>query len=689
QYVDAHATHDTLTVAAKLAELPPVASAGALAYRLTVNGEPVTVHVVPGAGPSLVDARTGMPLQGAVEWNAASGFLTMTLDRECPCHVSFESLVGRAVADRAPDAGTALVAPHRQGSEADPEATDPANDAAGGNLGHMDVTKVWVSGETATSFTVNLKVRDMTAAVSGPYEGGLRLGASVQYGVQFCLNNNVNRATDPNAPLFCYGVTAIDSTPAPSYYGSILSRDGTNSCLLNDLVTSGSINRAAGTVSWVLPKAKFDVTANSASGTSCVTESPVRGGNPITEGTVLTKLRGQAGHVVGVVVGTLSFTNLGDTMTADGSRPYTFGAAVTPLTVEAGGPYTGLVGQAVAIAATPAGGKAPYTCAWSASGVTFANANACATTVSRPDAGAVTLTVMVTDANGATATDTATFTATTTAAERVELLVDGLLKATVPVTTSTSSPTASFTGSVDVSSLAGQRTLEARWVDADGTLLDVATVTLMVQAAGSEPFVTLDKPGNDPTGANPLRGTIEVSGTAGHTGSGASQAGLNAHGFPLASGSVGGLRATTVEGGIVLPCANCQGGPGPLTADLGTSVTWQTYWFDPTVNGLDGVWLSVAGYAGANYTLVAEFGSPMDIWFFEDPIDAQDAAKGSKVGAAMPKTGKVPQGANWAFVYMRRPTQQGAADLQGTLDTAQLTLVPQIVPPSPPQLLQA
>ncbi|MHB8632838.1 MAG: PKD domain-containing protein [Thermoplasmatota archaeon] len=85
------------------------------------------------------------------------------------------------------------------------------------------------------------------------------------------------------------------------------------------------------------------------------------------------------------------------------------------LTASAGGPYSGIVGAAIPITGTPAAGVAPYTCAWTGVGATFANAAACATTVSYTSAGSKTVSLSVSDARSATATSSATVTVSSAA----------------------------------------------------------------------------------------------------------------------------------------------------------------------------------------------------------------------------------------------------------------------------------
>lgn len=86
----------------------------------------------------------------------------------------------------------------------------------------------------------------------------------------------------------------------------------------------------------------------------------------------------------------------------------------TNLAVNAGADQATTVGSAVTVTATPSGGTAPYTYLWSGSG-NFSSPTAATTQFTPISAGQLTLTVLVTDAAGSTATDTLVVTASTQA----------------------------------------------------------------------------------------------------------------------------------------------------------------------------------------------------------------------------------------------------------------------------------
>lgn len=90
-----------------------------------------------------------------------------------------------------------------------------------------------------------------------------------------------------------------------------------------------------------------------------------------------------------------------------------------PVTADAFGPYAGASGDVVPITGAGFNGVGPYTCVWSATGVTLGDSTSCNTTVSRtiscPTLSSVAvLTLTVTDAIGQTASDTASLSVSRT-----------------------------------------------------------------------------------------------------------------------------------------------------------------------------------------------------------------------------------------------------------------------------------
>ena len=84
------------------------------------------------------------------------------------------------------------------------------------------------------------------------------------------------------------------------------------------------------------------------------------------------------------------------------------------LSADAGGPYSGAAGTAIPIAATVTGGAGGHACAWSGTGASFGNTNACSTTAAFASAtgSPFTISVTATESGFTSGTDTATVTVT-------------------------------------------------------------------------------------------------------------------------------------------------------------------------------------------------------------------------------------------------------------------------------------
>ncbi|MCA1811105.1 MAG: PKD domain-containing protein, partial [Halobacteriales archaeon] len=124
-------------------------------------------------------------------------------------------------------------------------------------------------------------------------------------------------------------------------------------------------------------------------------------------------------------------------------------------------------------------------------------------------AGAKTVTLIVTDTDGATGGMARTYTvAGPTPVEEVELRVDGVVQDSVVVSSTTPGDHA-WSTTLDLSSLAaGSHTILARWLDVDGTELDTDQVTINV-GTSSGPTVTITSPSNGAT----VSGNVDVTGT--------------------------------------------------------------------------------------------------------------------------------------------------------------------------------
>jgi hypothetical protein len=121
----------------------------------------------------------------------------------------------------------------------------------------------------------------------------------------------------------------------------------------------------------------------------------------------------------------------------------------------------------------------------------------------------------------------------------------------------------------------------------------------------------------------------------------------------------------SLTGSYLTPCLGCQDaelpGFGTFDGTLVSSISFANG-YDPNTNGVDGYWFDIAGAAGQEFTLDDAGAAatakpwPQDIRFFAGPADTEDMQLGGSDSAAMPKTGTVPAGANFAFVYARWPS---------------------------------
>lgn len=747
-WADVATDADSVTAVIQLGLVPPAPDGSSpTLYALTINGIEFESYLYgAGFGPRVYDQTHDAQVPTATTtWDRTTNRVTIDVPRsylagfelDCPCygHVEaqagppfFGSSGGQLAVDVAPESGDvelrgASTAPQLPknvlpgvafGSSSDPENTDPEGDTGVQILTTippqnvpatwLDVTKVWVSREDAAEFDVTLKVKDLGASPGGQSPEVLGLaGVSWNYGAEFCLDNYAQTYTSTGnnyagvSGVVCYRLTASNGLAGPSFGALSIQKDGSGGCAVSGLMKSGSFNVADSTVTWTLNRASATVATISDNVQSCTTAPPTRGTVGAVDGIRLSRLIGTSGYRVAAGA---SVTFPMDSMTPETARAYTFGGAADPLAVTLDA-LTGVVGTPINAAASITGGVAPYACSWTGVGATFSAPALCETTVTYASAGAYTLRVDVSDADGGSAFATANVAVAPASGERVELLVDGELSASVPVATSQAEPTESWTASVDLTGVpAGPVLLLARWIDADGAVLATASRQLTVGAPGAA-YVRIDAPAEDAR----LTGTQTVSGIAGHQ-QGAAAA-TNAHGWPLASGETG-LRAVTLTGSILSPCAACQ----PATSaeskpveqlpdaawnpiynnivednaesNLFSSSAW---FFGPgsDSDGLDGYWFDVAGYAGASYELTEGFDVAVDLVFHDDALGTATLAWNA--GDAMPKTGVVPAGANYAFAYVRKGTADTAANQWGA--TPSLSLAPQIVPPSVVQALTA
>ena len=729
-WADVSVDADSVTAVIQIGLVPPAPEGGSpTLYAFTINNVEFESFLYGvGFGPRVYDQDRSVQPEGAsTTWDRTNNRIVIDIPRaylaslgaDCPCtgHVEAQagapftgSLDAHTTLDRAPDAGSVdlraawqapslpknLVPGVQYGSQSDPENSDAEDDtlsfAVAGTMtppvpvAHLDVTKAWVSREGADDFDLTLKVKDMAAK---PPSADFLVGrVATNYGTEFCVDNVAQTYNSGVTGVTCYRLSAIDGALGPVFSGGVVQKDGSGSCAVSGIVAAGLFNTAASTVTWTVPKNALDVTSIGAGVNDCDSlNGPPRGAPAVADGNILSRLVGTTGMSAGVgVVATLNTDNMNPAL----ARDYTFGGQTSPLTVTVSD-ASGDVGAAIAISANIVGGTSPHACAWSGAGATFADAQLCATTVTYAASGSFTVRVDVSDAAGATAFATATVDVVDAATERVEILVDGVLRASTPVTTSQASPTAEWSVELDLSNApAGPITITANWIDSDGATLATAARHVTVGSVGAA-FVRIDAPVD---GAQ-VSGDALVGGVAGHAEQGAQT--LNAHGWPIASGFTR-LKAETLEGSVLTPCPACQPmSPGEIPADaydalvagtaesnLATSSAWLGGPGGDT-DGLDGQWFDITGLAGATYELSDEFDVAMDIVFFAAWEDLESLAWDA--GEAMPKGGVVPPGANWAFVYLRRGTEETAPNQWGGAPV--LTLTPQIVPPSVVQGLTA
>ncbi|HVL48737.1 MAG TPA: PKD domain-containing protein [Candidatus Thermoplasmatota archaeon] len=544
---------------------------------------------------------------------------------------------------------------------ANPDITDPAGDVttAGLPIPQMDIRAAWWDND-ADHVYVGLNVEDIPAdlrsASQVAYTAYMTPSWSTSWGTPgtfirlrlLAVWSAIDAATVPPRSALVDG--KVEFILQAMYQGTT----GPTSFTLAELPGS-SIDPDTNIVWWVVPRATL-------------LQAPADGARfDNLEVNAVPAVRG---------VSTLG-TAYGDS--ALGANPYTIQGSGSPVLAEANGPYSGVAGAPIAISGSGSGGAAPLACQWAGpADAVFASAASCATTVTFATAGQRTITLTVRDQNNQQATDTATVVASAATGEHVRILLDGnpTPVATVPVATTAQAPQAPWSIDVDLRALPGAHTARVEWRDADGALLDHASVSFQVTQGGA-PFVSIATP----EAGSVQSGVIQLAGEAGRGVSDETQASAIALGAMPAS-------SKSIQDTIAVFCAGCEGvrqGQNQIVpANLGTSTAWQGGAGSPG-DGLDGVWLNIAGYAGASYTLQGRWKEPADIWFFEDDLDSQSDATGSNVAATYPKNGAVPANSNWAFVYLRRPTAQ---NLDPYGETIWLNLTLPITLPTAPQNLQ-
>lgn len=328
----------------------------------------------------------------------------------------------------------------------------------------MDITELRIENDNAWTIDMVMEVSDLSSGVPSTPVAGFN------YGLDFC--------TDSSGTI-CYRLSAKDDVTGATGSGSVIQDDG-SSCGFGGIVAGVVFDTTDSTITWTVDKAALNFDSNSADLNACTTDPPTRNGPALSDGHTITDVSGSTGMVIGFIV-TLTL-NSGDQAASDGST-YTVGGGTEPLAVDAGGPYAGTPGQAIAISASVTGGDGSATCAWT--GGDFADASACSTTVSFPTIGDYTVEVTATDSTGsATSATTVSVADAPPTGERVDIFVDGVLSGSADVDTSQGSDTFG----IDVDLSAGGHSITAIWSDGNDALAN-QTVSVTAQSSNVAPTI--------------------------------------------------------------------------------------------------------------------------------------------------------------------------------------------------------
>ena len=327
---------------------------------------------------------------------------------------------------------------------------DPASTA--GNLYLVTFEPSWNRPGDATSFEQYTGGEPLDRLRTSALYMGVETNADGEaFGVVLDVLNGEPVAPDPSAG------------PQEEHFMGFQVVHGTSYSFVNDTMVEASVTPETGIIWWVIDRDDLllpDV------------------------GDELGKVTGFVGQ--GIQLGGTggSFTYAGDRTHSDST--YTLIDGPEPLSADAGGPYSGSPSQAIAVTATAQGGAsdAGFSCAWS--GGDFADANACATSVTFTSTGEHTLTVTVDDGAN-TAQDTATVSVQDgPVGERVELTVGGNLVGWTGVSTAVATPEDTWATTADLSGASGDVTLVATWKKADGSTVATDSIPLTVEGAGNQ-----------------------------------------------------------------------------------------------------------------------------------------------------------------------------------------------------------
>lgn len=527
---------------------------------------------------------------------------------------------------------------------ADPHIADASGDAMPGGIpaDQMDLRAGWFDNDDDFMY-IGLEVEDIPADATTTAQVAYHVSFLPQYPVSYNTGTNTFTHLRVEAVL---SAAAFSLGPLPP---GVTPTDGVTKFTLQAMSTDGTRSFFSHVAE--LPLSSVD--ADTDIFWFVIPRSLLQDPQPLDGIGVL-------GADTGLAVQGALTVNIGDQ--AGALDNYQWKGATLPLDANAGGLYVGVAGQAIPIAGTATGGTEPYTCAWTGPAeATFGDDTACMTTVTFASVGDYFIDLTVTDANNDDSTDTAGVDVNAPTGERVEIVLDGAsVIATAFTSTSTSSPQDSFNLQADLTGLSGTHSLTANWYDDDESLLASDSVNVLVTGTGAA-FVNILNPDD----SDQVAGSITISGNAGH----GTPQGQGAAAF--GPGGIFEMMPAVERSGEILSFCACDA-PGHYS----NSVAWLTGAPGSVYDGTDGRWLDVTGFAGAQYTLDAEI-TAMDIVWFNSALDLDDV--GINSGPEMPKTGNVPAGANWAFVYMRIPS---VANVDQVDDTAVLTLTTSLGAPT-------
>jgi PKD repeat protein len=484
---------------------PSTAALSPVSYSLVVNGNGFDSfpRYPTDANPMTWDTGAGAYLpSGSSSWDTTANTVTFLLPLDylashnlgAPWSLHATSnegaLTTAAVDDTVPDAGgptlpavhpgTGGLLPTLPASPASDQATDPTGDS---KLPGTDITGAWVHDETATTFQVSLRVDDLPSAVATSVNAlGVPTGVSTEYTVSFQYDESASNAVTYQVQAANHAVSVPEPGP-PAADGHTYALQVVGAGTTNFVTTVGDVPGTWGgsdgkTVTWTVAKA--DMVVKTAP-TGATDAGVLTGGSAPAPGGTLHGFTAETRSWVYAGVGAGPAATVWDTAGPSGAYTFAGGANAAP-TAAFSCAAAGLALSCDAGASSDDVGISSY--AWdfgdgaTATGVTASHTYA--------SAGTQTVGLTVTDGAGATGTASRGYElAADSGGEKVNLLVDGVRLGVAPVASTTPGDHA-WSGALDLSGVAaGDHTLAARWVDADGTPLASAEIPLHVTAGST------------------------------------------------------------------------------------------------------------------------------------------------------------------------------------------------------------